>query len=230
MGRSQLLYSKAYRLFGKVRAYFTVDKSRQIYSSPATIALCIIVLIYIRNCTNDSTNDGNVFFEQKEYEKAIELYDEYLTLHPRHVTTWYNRGRCYEAMENYAFAIHDYEKALDIDPHHIKSILSLAQCYYKEEKYNMAAGLCDQAVSLDKQSYLANYYKGRAYHKQGDFFHAFEGYKEAIRLKPDFGFAYFQRASLFLSVRLRSFGCEDLKIADSLHVAGAHEALLEYCR
>ncbi len=230
MGKDQLLYYEVRGFVGKIRRYLTNNKLRQIYSSPAIIALFIIALIFIRNCTNDSTSDGNVYFEQENYEKAIELYDEYLTLHPNHVITWYNRGRCYESMENYAFAIHDYKKVLDIDPHHIEAILSLAQCYYKEEKYNVAADLCDQAVSLNKRSHLAQYYKGRANHKQGKFDDAFIGYKEAIRLKPDFGYAYFQRASLFLSFGLRRFGCDDLRIADSLHVTGAPEALLKYCK
>lgn len=144
--------------------------------------------------------------------------------------TVYNRGRCYAAIGKYKLAADDYEHVLDIDKYNVSALISLAQCYYHEEKYEWAANLCDKAVMLDDQNYLAHYYKGRAYHKMGDFNNAIDGYNAAIGINPDFGYAYFQRSSLLLSIGLRPFGCYDLKTADSLKVKGAKEALLKYCR
>lgn len=198
--------------------------------SPYTCIVFVFLFVYIRSCTNDSTNDGNVYFNRQDYEKAIELYNEYLMLYPHHTKTLYNRGRCYEAMGKYSLAVNDYEQVLEKEPHNLSALLSMSQCYYMEENYEWAANLCDQAIMVDDQNYLAHYYKGRANHKIGNFRDALDGYNSAIDINPDFGFAYFQRSSLMLSIGYRPFGCYDLKIADTLQVEGAKEALLKYCR
>lgn len=218
-------------LFDEVSKYFSsFDLSIIKFVSPYTVALILILIFFIRNCSNNSAKVGNEYFESGNYNIALEHYNEYLQLNPRDIKTIYNRGRCYEAIGKYKLAIHDFKQVLDIEKHNIGAVISLAQCYYKEEKYEWAANLCDQAVMLDDQNHLAHYYKGRAYHKMGDFMNAIDGYNASIGINPDFGFAYFQRSSLFLSIGLRPFGCHDLKIADSLNVIGANEAILKYCR
>lgn len=198
--------------------------------NPYTLIIALLLFIFVKNCTNDSTNDGNVYFNRKDYTKALELYNEYLMLNPHHIKTLYNRGRCYEALGKFALATKDYEYVLKKEPHNISALLSLSQCYYAQENYNSAANLCDQAILIDGQNDLAHYYKGRAYHKLGKFNDAIDGYNSAIDINPEFGFAYFQRSSLLLSVGLRPFACYDLKKADSLDVKGAKAALLKYCR
>jgi tetratricopeptide (TPR) repeat protein len=218
-------------LFDRVSNFistFYSGKSR--FINLYTIVAVLFLFFYLRNCINDSTNEGNAYFESENYTKALELYNEYLLLHPQHLKTLYNRGRCYEAMGKYNLAADDYKEVLVRDTHNTRALLSLAQCYYKKKHYEWAENFCDKVIMIDDQNYLAHYFKARAYHKIGQFDDALDGYNAAIDINPDFGFAYFQRSSLMLSVGLRPYGCYDLRMADSLNVKGAKEALLKYCQ
>jgi len=200
------------------------------FISPYSIGMLIFLIIYIRLCTNDSNVDGNYYFDQGNYQKALKLYDEYLELYPHDVKTLYNRGRCYEELGFPSRAAEEYKQVLDRDPGNIKALLSLSQYYYNSGKYPSAINLCQAAINIEKDNYLAHYFKARAHHKNGDFNEALEEYNNVIDINPDFGFAYFQRSSLMLSIGLKPYGCYDLQTADSLHVEGAHEAYLKYCR
>lgn len=200
------------------------------FISPYILGMLIFVFIYVRLCSNDSNLDGDVYFEQGEYTKALECYEEYLMLYPHHIKTIYNRGRCYDELGDRYRASIDYEAVLDRDRDNIKALVSLSQYYYHLENYEAAANLSGHATLLDEENYLAHYHKARACHKIGDVPDAIESYNAVIDLKPDFGFAYYQRASLLISIGLRPFGCYDLQVAANLNVEGAHEAIVKYCR
>ncbi|MCK5208354.1 MAG: tetratricopeptide repeat protein [Cyclobacteriaceae bacterium] len=200
------------------------------FVNPFFIGALVFLFFYMRLCNNDSGNEGIKYFDIGEYSTALDHYNEYLMLYPHHIETLYNRGRCFEVLGYPDKAAKDYEQVLDKDPNHIMALLSLSQYYYKESKYESAVNLCKYATIIDEQNYLAHYYKARAHHKIGDILEALAEYNSVIDINPDFGFAYFHRSSLMLSIGLQPFGCYDLKIADSLNVKGAREALLKYCR
>jgi hypothetical protein len=50
-----------------------------------------------------------------------------------------------------------------------------------------------------------------------------------IELNPEYGYAYFHRSSVMISIGLQPMGCNDLQAAVSLNVDGAREALKKYC-
>ena len=200
------------------------------FTNPFYIGALIFLLFFVRLCNNDSGNKGVEYFEKGEFNMAMDHYNEYLLLHPHHIKTIYNRGRCYDEMGFPEKAAEDYEQVLERDSHNIKALLSLSQYYYKAEKYEFAINLCASATMIEKQNYLAHYYKGRAHHKIGEFSSALSAYNSAIEINPEFGFAYFHRSSLLFSIGMTPFGCLDLQTAENLDVAGATEALDKYCR
>ena len=200
------------------------------FVSPYVLAIVIFSILYIRLCSNDSNLDGDEYFSQGNYEKALECYNEYLMLYPHHIKTLYNRGRCYDELGLFKNACLDYEEVLDRDPHNVKAHLSLSQFYYREGNYEAAMNLSSFAAKLDEENYLAHYFLARSCHKLGLVSDALEAYNNTIGINPDFGFAYFQRSSILISVGLRPFGCNDLKIAANLDVEGAEEALQKFCQ
>ena len=200
------------------------------FISPYFLGLLVFVFIYARLCTNDSNLDGDAYFTQGEYQAALECYNEYLMLHPNHIKTLYNRGRCFDELGDSEKAAVDYEAVLDLDPNNIKALVSLSQFYFKKENYNATINLTSGAIMLDSGNYLAHYYKARACHRILDIPDALESYNAAIDLNPDFGLAYLQRGSLLISLGWPPFGCHDLQVAASLNVEGAEEALQKYCR
>lgn len=192
--------------------------------------MLVFIVFYVNLCSNDSNLDGDVYFNNSDYAAALEHYNEFLMLNPHHVKTLYNRGRCYEELGFADKAAEDYDEVLDREPDNVKALVSLSKYYYNNGNFEATINLCESAIMLDQENYLAHFYKARACHKIGDILDALDSYNAVLGIKPDFGFAYFQRASLFISMGLSPFGCYDLQIADSLHVDGAREAYLQFCR
>ena len=204
--------------------------NRFTFISPYVLGIFIFSIFYLSLCSNDSNLDGEEYYRQGKYKKALKAYNTYLMLHPQHVKTLYNRGRCYDEMEKFELALADYEMVLELDPHNINALVSLSQYYYRSEDYEAAVNLSSYAANIDDDNYLAHYHLARASHKLGLVGDALSAYNKTIDLNPDFGFAYFQRSSLFLSIGFRPFGCHDLKVAISLGVDGAEDALEKYCK
>ena len=150
-------------------------------------------------------------------------------LHDNDVKSYYNRGKCFEKLDLTEKAIEDYKRVLDFDPDHVKALLSCAQLLYKNQAAEEAVYFTEHAVLVDKNNYLAHYYNGRAHHKLGDVGNALESYNHAISLNPEFGHSYFHRSSIFLSIGLLPFGCEDLRKAESYAVPGAGKAFSSHC-
>jgi len=61
-------------------------------------------------------NLAQLYFEQKEYEKAIEIYQKYLEISPQNLNVLYNLGIIYYTKKDYDNAISSFEKILEIQP------------------------------------------------------------------------------------------------------------------
>lgn len=197
--------------------------------SPVILGILIFGIMYTRLLSNDSNIEGIEYFENGEYEKAMDAFNEYLVLKPNDTKTLYNRGRCYEILGKREAAIEDYYKVIDRDPNNISALISCTQALYECERYKSAVNIGSYAILVGEDNYLAHYYNARANHKYGDLDQALTSYNKAIDINPDFGLAYFQRGSLMLTVGFRPFACYDLKVAYNLNVEGAKEALEKYC-
>lgn len=194
------------------------------------MGVIVFFVVYIRMCTNESDQLGNNYFDRGDFKNALVHYNEYLNLHPHDINTLYNRGRCLEELGFPGKASEDFEQVLERDPNNVKALLSLSQFYYDQQKYDLTINLCTSASKLENDNYLAHYFLARANHKIGDALAALRAYNATISHNPDFGFAYFQRGSLMISLGWPAFGCSDLRAAEFYNVKGAKEALQKYCR
>jgi len=217
------------KLSETLKAPFFLMYRKLHHISPVLLGMAIFALIYLNKCNNDGNLDGIDYFNQGEYARALKSYNEFLMLNPNDVKTLYNRGRCFEVMGNDARAEIDYNSVLELDRHHIKALLGLSQVFYRREDYVTTINLAESAIEADPENYMAHYYAGRAYHKISYWLHALKCYNAVIELNPDYGYAYFHRSSVMLSLGLRPMGCHDLKAAVALKVEGAEEALQKYC-
>jgi len=62
--------------------------------------------------------DGDYYYKEGNYEKAIECYKEALKEYPDSANLYYNTGNCYLKLKKYDKAIEYYEICLDKNPSH----------------------------------------------------------------------------------------------------------------
>jgi tetratricopeptide (TPR) repeat protein len=200
------------------------------YTGTVVMGMAVFAVFYVSKCASQSHLKGVAYFNEGKYVAAMNCYNEYLMLHPHHINTLYNRGRCHELLDEPEKARFDYNEVLLRDPDHVNALLGLSQILYADGEYISAINLCKHATLVDGDNYLAHYYLARAFHKTGKLSSALDSYNIAIDLNPDFGFAYFHRSSVMLSFGFLPYGCYDLQTAAYLNVEGAEEALEKYCR
>jgi tetratricopeptide (TPR) repeat protein len=180
-------------------------------------------------CQNQDSLIGDSYFEQGDYLEAINAYDAYLELKPRHTKTIYNRGRCYQELGRYEEAVHDFEKVLDQDPKNVHALLSMGQEMYRQEAYNSTILYCEKAIAEDRSNAMAYYLSGRSLHKMGLVIDALENYSKAININPEFGEAYFHRSAINLYLDKKAAACRDLALAVRLKVPGAEDVKNDNC-
>ncbi|KAI1467269.1 uncharacterized protein F4812DRAFT_451550 [Daldinia caldariorum] len=73
--------------------------------------------------------DGNRFFKQKDYSRAIAEYTSAIQLMPNEPTYLSNRAAALMSDRQYEAALEDCIRAVDLDPHNPKYLLRLARIY-----------------------------------------------------------------------------------------------------
>lgn len=196
-------------------------------STRAIVAL--LISIFIWSCSEKSTNKGDAYFNEGEYEEAVLEYSEDLKFNPKDVRMLYNRGRAYEEQGNFEEAKSDYENALEVEPNNFQVLLSLANVHYDQKNYTNALLLADQAAEIPGAPAMASFMKARALHQLGKPDEALKAYGNAIAVDKEFGQAYFNRGLLKVAMKNVGDSCEDFQLASALEYPGAKEAYAKYC-
>jgi tetratricopeptide (TPR) repeat protein len=162
------------------------------------------------NYANAYFNRGDAFDEAGEYDKAIADYSEVIRIE-QSADAYLNRGVVFNKKGEDDLAIADLTEAIRLDPNCDKAY-SLRSAIYKS-KGEIDRAIADKEIALklvDPEAYnrikkemeernsgiSAEEYvhRGAEAEKQGNYDKAIEYFSEAIRLKPNFSDAYFNRA------------------------------------
>ena len=196
--------------------------------------ICFVLLALLLvggGCKDNRSLQGDAHFRNKEYQLAIEAYNDYLSLKPNNIKSLYNRGRSYEELGDFNRALQDYNRILEINPDNIQANLSIGKDFYRKNVFDNAAFYFDKVIKVDDTNAVAHFFKGRSLHKSGLFREALQAYNLAININQDYGEAYLYRGALHISyLKKRSSACNDFKMAKSLNVEDADEAVERYCR
>ena len=80
------------------------------------IGLMTAKLIYDRNRAKTFNTKGFAYYHIKDYQKAIENYNQAIAIYKSYYQAYYNRGNVYYELKEYQKALDDYNKAIIINP------------------------------------------------------------------------------------------------------------------
>jgi len=189
----------------------------------------VITLFLGISCGSEESSSGDVLFEEGKYKEAIDYYSEYLSTHPDHANTLYNRGRAYEELGQSEKAIQDFEKIIELDPKNINAYIALSKLSYNDKNFNKVLVYAGKAVELNENSAQAHFLSARGAHQLGYFDQALESYNNVISINKDHGEAYLYRGALKVGMEKNRSACEDFNFAKLLNVEGAEKAIQDYC-
>ena len=82
---------------------------------------------------------GNKYFNEKEWDEAIKYYTLAIDIHPQESTYYSNRSVCYLQLELFTEALHDAVVAQTLNPTWSKAYYRIAMSRYELKKFQLAA-------------------------------------------------------------------------------------------
>ncbi|MBD3421198.1 MAG: tetratricopeptide repeat protein [Chitinivibrionales bacterium] len=123
---------------------------------------------------------GNIYYEQKEYQKAIPLLKKSYDKKPDGEIA-FMLGKANAEAGDPSAAIQYLKEALKKKPILSEAQLALARAYYEKGDYKQAADAYDKAIPKNKTTAEDQYYRAISKEKSGDIPGAVAGYKTAIK-------------------------------------------------
>ncbi|NXA31531.1 TTC4 protein, partial [Eudromia elegans] len=100
-------------------------------------------------------NEGNEYFKEKDYGKAVLSYTEGLKKKcedPELVTVLLtNRAAAQARLGNYRSALNDAIQARKLKPTHLKAIVRGALCHLELKNFSEAVAWCDEGLEIDSK-------------------------------------------------------------------------------
>ncbi|HHT9128765.1 MAG TPA: tetratricopeptide repeat protein [Candidatus Wujingus californicus] len=127
-------------------------------------------------------NLGNVFFRNKQYEEAIQMYKKSLTLKYSYPFIYYNLGVAYEKLGMTDKAIEAYSASISRLHENTLAFNNLGTIYHKQGLYNQAIESYKQALLTNPYYPLTHHNLGNTYEKIGDVEKALAEYAEALKI------------------------------------------------
>lgn len=122
------------------------------------------------------------YFRQKNFDKAIEAYDEYLRLQPADPQAYYWRGRAHWEKKQMDRAVADFKKVIELKPDDASAYEWLGWISSNQGKYDDGIRYLTRAIELKPDRAWAYYQRGRCYYKKNDRDNALKDVKKSCDL------------------------------------------------
>jgi tetratricopeptide (TPR) repeat protein len=129
---------------------------------------------------------GDAFLQRREYDRAINDYDQALRIKPDYAHAFLERGRAYALKAEYDDAIADFNKAIRLEPKFVAAFDQRGNAFASKKDYDRAIRDYDAAIRLDSEYSSAFNNRGNAYlyGNNRDLDRAILDYDTAIRIHP----------------------------------------------
>ena len=119
----------------------------------------------------------------KQFEKAIEDFDEAIKHNPNYANVYRDRGNAYRNLKQYERAIEDYNKAIELDPEYALAYNNRGIAFRNLKQYERAIEDYNKAIELDPEYALAYINRGIPYYHLKQYERAIEEYNICFDLR-----------------------------------------------
>ncbi len=183
---------------------------------------------------------ANDMFNERKYDEALSLLQEFLTSNPTAYPTHINIGDCYKEMGEYEKAEEEYNLALEAaktdedigEEITAKAMAGIGDIYLRKGDFESAQSYFEQSIELLPDNEILAYNVGEIYFANQKLDEAIQYYGIAIQIKPDWGPPYYRRGLVHVSKTDYQSAKEDfqkfLEVEPNTELAQTVKNMLEY--
>ncbi len=142
-------------------------------------------------------NEGVDFWNNKNFSKALELFNEAVSLKPHDYRGYYGRGNAYADLQQYEAAISDFTRAVELNPNFANAYNNRGVAYRHLKQYEQAISDYNRAIEINPNDAYAYNNRGVAYNYLKQYEQAISDYNRAIELNPNNANAYYNRGLIY---------------------------------
>jgi tetratricopeptide (TPR) repeat protein len=151
--------------------------------------------------------EAGKLFEERKYDEALALLQEFLTNNPSAYHTHINIGDCYKEMGEYEKAEEEYNLALEgaaIDEEQGEEMMAKATAgkgdiYVRKGDLEKAQSFFEESIELLPDNEILPYNVGEIYFANQKLDEAIEYYAIAKKIKPDWSLPYYRQGLVYLN-------------------------------
>jgi len=132
--------------------------TRPIMINAFKVAPLVCVVLFALACANpalEHVQQGTVYREQGEFDKAIAEYTKAIELDPDLAIAYNNRGCAYSWKKDYENAIADLSKAIELDPMQASAYMNRALLYIANSEGHKAISDLEKVIQLAQDPWMA---------------------------------------------------------------------------
>lgn len=167
----------------------------------------------ISNIAKKLAIEGNEIFRRKDYEGAIEKYNQSVRISPDFTEGYYRAAKAYYLLGEYDFVKEKLERAIQNDPSHVSSLKLFGDVEKKTGNLEAAVTFYKKAVENNNQFHIAHYALGRSFYELQNNEAAISSLNNAITADPTYAKAYELRGIIYQSLNNISEAVQNFELA-----------------
>jgi len=139
-------------------------------------------------------NRGVAYYQKRQYDQAIDNYDQAIKLNPKYAIAFNNRCAVYNDKGEYDHAIQECNQAIKLNPKYADAFFNRGFSFQDKSQYDRAIQNYDQAIKFDPKFAEAFFNRGNIYQNKDQFDRAIQDYDHVIMLNQNHAGAFYNRS------------------------------------
>lgn len=144
---------------------------------------------------------GSIKFESKEYDIALNYFNNAIRLNQKSPIFYYNRGMVKNKLKNYYNAIDDFNKAVELNDTDYNIYFGRGNAKYETKDLFGAIDDYNNVIELNDKFYEAYYNRGMVKSELEDYYGSIEDYKKIIGINNKDYKIFFILGNLYYKIK-----------------------------